>query len=122
MYQGVGSTLWQGTWNGVTDYTISGVANLVTGEGNGTIHETFNGRSADGTSGSLGFVETYVVDGSGHIRIDARIVRSAGGFTGSRGEVTFVGTQDGVATGNGTFAGTWIRPRHAPPGGLMPAR
>jgi len=45
-YTGVGATLWKGTWTGVTHYTISGTANLVTGAGSGELTETFIGQAA----------------------------------------------------------------------------
>lgn len=110
-YTGLGSTLWQGTWTGVTHYTIGGTADLVTGAGSGTIDETFTGRSADGGTGTLHFTETYVLDASGSIIIDATIVGATGDFLGSRGQVVFTGTENGVVEGSGRYRGSWQRPR-----------
>lgn len=106
-YQGVGSTLWQGTWTGVTHYTMQGTANLVTGAGSGTLQETFVGRSTDGGTGTLDFSESYTVAVDGTISIQARIVGGTGDFAGARGSVDFLGHQYGVATGNGTYSGRW---------------
>jgi hypothetical protein len=110
-YQGVGSTLWQGTWSGLTDYTIRGTANLVTGAGAGSITETFAGRSSDGKSGTIRFGETYALDATGHLRIRARVLDATGQFTGGHGSVTFVGTMVGIATGSGSYRGRWVQQR-----------
>jgi len=109
-YQGMGSTLWQGTWSGVTYYAIQGTANLVNGAGSGTLRETFVGRSSSGRTGTITFAETYVLDSGGHAEIRARVVDATGQFTGDHGSVTFVGTMLGVVTGSGIYRGTWVEP------------
>jgi hypothetical protein len=108
-YTGVGSTVWQGTWAGVTHYAAHGTANLVTGAGSGTLQETFVGRSSDGGTGTIDFTETYVLDDGGHISIRARIVHATGDFAGSKGIVAFDGTEVGVVTGSGSYHGRWHR-------------
>lgn len=106
-YEGVGSTLWRGTWTGITTYTIRGNANLVTGAGSGSLTETFVGRSVAGGTGTITFTETYTLDSGGHLRIQARIVGATGDFVRAHGVVTFVGTELGVVTGSGTYNGNW---------------
>ncbi len=109
----IGSTLWQGTWNGTTHYTYQGSYDLIPGDGQGTIHELFRGKAADGTSGTLSFIEHAALNGAqGTIHIDAKIVAGTGGFAGSTGSVAFDGTDD-AATGSGTYAGTWRHPADA---------
>lgn len=110
-YQGADSTLWQGTWTGVTHYAIRGTANLVSGAGSGTLQETFAGRSSGDGNGTLSFDETYTLDAAGHIVIEARIVDATGDFTGARGRLTFDGTEVGAVTGSGTYRGRWSHPR-----------
>lgn len=102
-----GSTLWQGTWNGVTEYVLTGTYDPVTGDARGTLRETFRGSASDGSEGTLSFYETLTLDGAtSQIHIDAHLVDGSGGFTGAHGEVTFDGI-DNPATGNGTYAGWW---------------
>lgn len=108
-YQGIGSTLWQGTWTGVTHYVMQGTANLVTGAGSGTLQETFVGRSDDGGTGTLDFSETYTLADDGTLVIQARITGGSGDFARARGSVSFLGQQYGVATGNGSYSGRWTR-------------
>jgi hypothetical protein len=107
-YEGVGSTLWQGTWTGLTHYAIQGTANLVTGAGSGSLTETFVGRSSDGRRGTIRLGETYVLDAAGHLRIRARVTDATGQFIGGRGSMTFDGTMVGIATGSGTYRGRWL--------------
>lgn len=106
-YTGVGSTLWQGTWTGVTHYSISGTANLVTGAGSGTLTETFIGRATDAGQGTLDFTETYTLDTAGHLLIRARIIGGTGDFHNAKGAVRFEGMEIGIVTGNGTYSGRW---------------
>jgi hypothetical protein len=109
-FDGVGSSLWRGTWNGVTHYTATGTANLVTGAGSGTLDETFVGRSADGGTGTLTFAETFTITDTGAITINARIVKGTQDFIGSKGQVMFTGTQLGAVSGGGSYSGVWVRP------------
>jgi hypothetical protein len=110
----VGSTAWHGTWTGVTRYTVSGTADLVSGDASGTIRETFYGRADDGTRGRLDFLDQFQLDGAtSRFHLDADIVRGRGGFQGSRGHATFDGT-DNLATGSGTYAGWWKHPGRPP--------
>lgn len=99
-FTAVGSTAWQGTWTGVTTYTMSGTLDLISNESSGTLDETF--RDADGT---LSLTERFTVDVTGHLHITCRIVRGTGGFSGSRGRVVFDGQMVGVVSGSGTYAG-----------------
>jgi hypothetical protein len=108
-YTGVGTTLWRGTWTGVTEYKIQGTANLITAAGSGTLQETFVGRAAGGGRGTLRFVETYTLDETGHVEIRCKITGGSGAFAGSRGSATFVGTELSVATGHGSYSGLWQR-------------
>ena len=107
-YQGVGSTAWLGTWNGVTHYTIQGKANLVTGAGSGTIDETFYGCHSERMCGTIGFVEDYALDAAGHITIRARIVDATSGFAGAKGVVEFTGTETSLVGGSGSYTGSWV--------------
>jgi hypothetical protein len=105
-----GSTLWRGTWTGVTHYTVRGFFDLVTGDASGTIGETFVGMSDDGGSGTLRFNERFTLDGAtSALHIDAWLLGGTGSFAGSRGFVTFDG-QENAVFGSGTYAGTWTRP------------
>lgn len=105
-----GSTLWRGTWTGVTHYTVRGFFDLVTGDASGTIDETFVGTADDGGSGTLRFHERFTLDGAtSALHIDAWLLGGAGSFAGSRGFVTFDGREN-LVTGRGTYAGTWKRP------------
>lgn len=110
-FSGVGSTLWQGTWTGLTHYKISGTANLITGAGSGTIQETFTGRSSDGRIGTMSFAETYSLDTTGQLSIQATITNATGELAGEHGVVAFTGKELGAIVGNGTYSGHWSRPR-----------
>jgi hypothetical protein len=106
----VGSTLWTGTWTGVTAYHILGTFDLLSGSGSGTIRETFVGTSDDGGRGTLEWVERFVVNGATQaIRINARLVDGTADFVGATGRATFVGKSNAV-TGSGTYTGHWSRP------------
>lgn len=101
----VGSTLWTGGLQGTTKYTVTGTYDLVTGDSAGTLHETFWGRDQAGHRGALVLDETFRLDGAtSTLHIDATVVGGSGDFTGSRGLLTFHGT-DNVATGSGSFTG-----------------
>jgi hypothetical protein len=103
----VGSTLWQGTWNGVTDYVGTATYDALSGDASGTLTETFHGRASDGGRGTLTFFETFTIDGAtSALHIDAQLLDGSGDFTGARGEVSFDGV-DNIAAGNGTYAGWW---------------
>ena len=104
------STTWTGTWTGVTHVEGEGTFDVLTGSGSGTIKETFVGRAADGTTGTLQFTERWVADGpSLTIHIDARIVAGTGDWTGTSGQVAFDGTM-ASGSGFGGFVGSWTRP------------
>ncbi len=111
-YTGVGSTMWQGTWTGVTHYRIRGTANLVTGAGQGAIEETFIGRAGSDEVGTLIFSETYTLDATGRIKIHARITGGTGAFESSVGVASFDGIVLGVITGSGSYVGRWTPRRH----------
>jgi hypothetical protein len=105
-----GSSVWQGTWTGVTVYHAEGTYDVLSGDSAGRLQETFRGHDVDGRRGTISFDESYVLVGStSMIHIDARIAGATGGFAGARGAVTFDGT-DNVATGFGTYAGRWSPP------------
>jgi hypothetical protein len=108
-YEGVGSSLWQGTWTGVTYYTSRGTLNVASGAGSGAFDETFAGRSTDGGTGTITFTWTYTVDPHGHILFWGRIIDASGDFTGARGTLTAEGTVLGAVSGNGTYHGHWSR-------------
>jgi hypothetical protein len=108
------SSIWTGTWIGVTKAQLDGTTNLLTGDTTGTIDETFIGRSDDGGTGTLRLRETLEVDGnSSTLVIDATIVQGTGDFRGSRGHVTFTGLVAPDGQGAGMYSGRWVRPRGA---------
>lgn len=104
------STQWTGTWTGVTHVQGEGTFDFVTGSGSGTVEETFAGRASDGTTGTLRFTETWVVDGTAMtIHVDARVVEGTGDWIGATGRVSFDGTMSS-GSGFGGYAGSWTRP------------
>jgi hypothetical protein len=100
-----GSSLWTGTWSGVTDFALLAHGNLVTDNVTGSITELFVGASGKG-AGTMTFYETFSL-ANGHIRIDTRIVGSTGQFAGSSGRVVFTGTVTPATNGFGTYHGRW---------------
>lgn len=105
----IGASLWTGTFNGITHYRAQGTFDLLTGQGHGTLNETFIGSSSDGGHGCISFVETLTVGPGGVTHIDTRLVHGTGDFTGATGVVTFDGVANTV-TGSGTYSGWWSRP------------
>jgi hypothetical protein len=107
-----GSTLWDGALTGITTYHVDGTTDLATGDGSGTVAETFYGiATADQSSGTLAFNETFTIDGATNaIHLVARIIGGTGDFAGSRGRLTFVGVLFSVVAGHGGYSGTWVRP------------
>ncbi|HEX2038401.1 MAG TPA: hypothetical protein VHF47_01580 [Acidimicrobiales bacterium] len=106
------STTWTGTWTGATVVEGEGTFDVMTGSGSGTIEETFVGRAADGTTGTLQFTEAWVADGpSLTIHIDGRIVAGTGDWIGATGRVSFDGTM-ASGSGFGGYVGSWTRPKH----------
>jgi hypothetical protein len=102
-----GSTLWRGTWTGVTHYRVAGTYDLLTGDSSGTFHETFYGHDARGRRGTLSFNDRYTITGAtSTIHIVGAITGGTGGFVGARGTVRFDGT-DNVLTGSGRYSGDW---------------
>ena len=109
-FSGSGSSVWTGSWSGTTTWTTTGTLNLLTGDVEGTLDETFDGSSADGGRGTLHFTETYTVDGAtSKIHIDATLLDGTGDFAGSRGRVTFDGLSLPSGQGGGTYTGSWTR-------------
>jgi hypothetical protein len=107
----IGSTLWTGTWTGVTTYTFDGEIDLITGAGHGTLDETFVGQDDTGRSGTLHLDETVVLVPTGvpdtaAISIDMTITGGTDDFAGARGHAVAVGIAN-LATGGGTFSGRW---------------
>ena len=103
----IGSTEWSGTWTGITSYAMDGNYNLITGAATGTIHEVFNGTGAGGRRGTMTFTEKLTIAANtGAFRVDATLLSGTGGFTGSTGSATFIGTSNAVAS-SGTYSGTW---------------
>ncbi len=110
-----GSTTWAGTWTGVTNYTIDGTFDLLTGAADATVDETFVGRDDQGRIGTLRFAEKLVGTPTGipdtmALHIDACIVDATGDFAGASGHVEFDGVAN-LAGGEGTFSGRWRLPR-----------
>lgn len=102
----IGSSLWTGTFSGVTTYTVDATYDLLTGDGHGTIDETFHGRAGD-RHGSLRFLETFTATGATQaMHIDARSVSGTGDLARSRVALVFDGV-DNIVTGHGTYAGRW---------------
>jgi hypothetical protein len=108
-FRGVGSTLWRGTFIGITDYTIGGSIDLLTSAGSGWIHERFSGRSSGGDVGTITFDERYTLDVTGHIHIDAVVVSGTGDFAHASGRLTFDGTSVSAVYASGSYAGSWSR-------------
>jgi hypothetical protein len=106
-YEGVGSTEWQGTWRGITKYSIGGSVDLVTGAGSGWLHEKFIGRFSDGRVGTLTLDERYTLTSTGEFHVDARIVSGTRDFAHASGHVRFAGRTAGAAFGVGTYTGSW---------------
>jgi hypothetical protein len=105
-----GSTLWSGTWNGITHYHVEGTYDPLTGDSSGTLHETFYGADRGGRHGTMTFTERYTLVGAtSTIHIDTRMTDATGGFAGARGALSFDGT-DNILTGRGTYSGEWTPP------------
>jgi hypothetical protein len=103
----IGSSLWRGTLQGITRYKVDATYGLLSGDGHGTIDETFYGRSSDGRRGSLRFQETFTATGATQgMQIDAHSVGGTGGFARSSARFRFDGV-DNIVTGHGTYAGDW---------------
>jgi hypothetical protein len=104
-------TLWDGTWTGHTHFIAKGATDLVSGDGTGTLDETFVGTApADHSKGSLHLLGDWVMDGaSSTIRIHETIVDATGQFAGAKGQVTFEGLLGGNL-GHGGYHGWWSRP------------
>ena len=100
-----GSTVWRGTFTGITHYTARGQLDPITGDFHGTLRETFAGRASNGARGTLEFDETIDAIAS-MVKIDARIVDGSRGFAGADGRLRFEGTAN-AATGGGTYSGWW---------------
>lgn len=101
-----GSSTWLGSLSGVTLYRATTTYDLISGAGTGTIAETFDGRSADGRSGTLTFAETVTstptgVPDTGTLYLVADVVGGSGGFARARGSILFVGTVNGAQTSGG---------------------
>jgi hypothetical protein len=107
-----GSTLWDGALTGIARYHADGTFDLATGDGSGTVAETFYGiATADRSSGTLAFNETFTIDGATNaIHIVADIIEGSGDWVGSSGQLTFVGVQFSGVAGHGGYSGTWVRP------------
>jgi hypothetical protein len=108
----VGSTTWDGSWTGQTEFAVKGTINFLTGDASGTLEETLYGiATADQSTGSLQFTERFRVYGATNtLHIDLKIVGGTGDWVGSRGQLTFDGLQFLGVAGHGGYAGTWIRP------------
>lgn len=110
-----GSTLWHGTWSGITHYHVEGTYDLLTGDSSGTLHETFYGYDRAGRRGTMTFSEHYTIVGAtSALHIAAQITAATGDFAGARGAATFDGS-DNLATGSGTYAGEWTPPAGSAP-------
>jgi hypothetical protein len=94
----------------VTVARYAGTLDAVTGDGNGTIDETFVGRASDGRSGTLNFQGTVEITGADHsLHILETMIDSTGDFAGSTGSVAFDGIILGGA-GIGGIRGQWTPP------------
>jgi hypothetical protein len=111
-YKLSGGSQWQGTFSGATTFTSDGHTNLLTGETEGTIDETFTGSTPRGRAGTLHLTETVsVAPMTGDTTIVAHIDGGTGVFKRSRGKVTFTGhTDQFTGTGSGAYTGVWRRP------------
>lgn len=109
-----GSSTWDGTWTGQTDYVVRGTLDVVSGNSKGTIDETFVGiDTATHAGGTLHLTERYVLDGAtGALIIDCRLAGATGAFAGASGTVRFIGTTVSVAGGHGGYEGWLTFPRH----------
>jgi hypothetical protein len=111
-FTATGASVWQGSFRGTTVVTTQGTTNLVTGDTDGTVDETFSGAAGRNFRGTLHFVEEYTVEGAtGAFHLVAHITGGTAAFKGSRGTVTFDGKTDTLTgVGGGTYSGTW-RPK-----------
>jgi hypothetical protein len=106
----LGSSMWQGTWTGVTNFEFDGTYDINTGDTQGTARETFHGQASDGTSGDLYVLNHIVADGeTDQFRDEVDILGGTDGFAGSKGHVLFTGRID-ETSGGGEYRGKWVRP------------
>lgn len=102
-----GSSVWKGTWTGVTVFNVTGTLDPATGDSWGTVEEMFVGSADDGTTGTMRFAETYTVDGATfEIYVDIDIVDATDGFAGAQGSAVFQGLYP-MAGGGGWYHGEW---------------
>jgi hypothetical protein len=104
-------TLWDGAWTGQTHFVFRGTQDVTTGDGTGTLDETFVGVApALHLQGSLHLLGDVVFHGaSNSIRIHETIVDATGEFAGASGEVSFEGLVSGTL-GHGGYHGSWTHP------------
>jgi hypothetical protein len=98
-----------GTWTGVWVEDVDLYLDLETDDVWGSAHETFTGRAADGTSGSLDVVERLRIDGTDSTLYgEGDIVGGTGDWVGSSGTYTAQGFNPAV--GFGSYEARWVRP------------
>jgi hypothetical protein len=110
-YHAKGGSLWQGSWIGTTAVTAEGTIDLLSGDVDGNIRETFFGVANHVGTGTLRFREQFTIDGTtGAFHLVARIKRGGGDFEGSSGKVHFDGRTLPTGQGAGTYSGHWRLP------------
>jgi hypothetical protein len=103
-------TTWHGDLEGDTELTMDGVLDLTTNASSGTIDETFTGTVAGIGRGHLHLSETFTIDPTGAIEIDATVLDGDGDLSDVAGTMHFVGTGDPVTgEGGGTYTASFTR-------------
>ncbi len=101
-----GTSHWTGTWTGSTAWTLTGNQSP-TGAVSGRIDEVFKGHVADGSTGTLTFVEHITIDAAGNTDIRGSIVDSSGGLAHSQGHARWIGISNPDGSGSGSYFGQW---------------
>jgi parallel beta-helix repeat protein len=101
-----GTSHWTGTWTGSTAWTLTGNQSP-TGAVSGRIDEVFKGHVADGSTGTLTFVEHITIDVAGNTDIRGSIVDSSGGLAHSQGHARWSGISNPDGSGSGSYFGQW---------------
>jgi hypothetical protein len=107
-FSGVGIATVNGDWIGYWYEDIKFTIDPSTGDAVGTSLQTFNGTTADGTSGTLTVAETFTISGDTHqSHGEGKIIGGTGDWTGSSGYYWADGFN--AADGFGWWHARWIR-------------
>jgi hypothetical protein len=102
-----GSSVWSGSFDGVTHYTTHGTTDLVTGDSRARIKETFIGvDSATDKVGTLHLKGTVVQDGSTlTMVVKERVTGGTGAFAKAHGHLRYEGVDTSLVGGAGGYRG-----------------